>query len=64
MARTSPCVQICKLNKAGYCTGCKRSVAEITNWARMSEAEAAAIMALLPTRKIEGGEITPPPSKI
>ena len=63
MAKTSPCVQICKVNAAGYCIGCKRSLAEITHWSRLSEAEAAAIMAQLLERKIEGGEIASPPSK-
>lgn len=53
MATISPCIQVCQLNKAGFCTGCKRSVAEITAWSRMSDVEAAAIMAQLPSRVID-----------
>ncbi|WP_316252053.1 MULTISPECIES: DUF1289 domain-containing protein [Sphingobium] len=48
MARTpmeSPCVNICKLDKAGrICTGCGRTTDEIRRWAGMSKAQRRAIM--------------------
>ena len=28
----SPCVSICALDDADICTGCQRTVAEITGW--------------------------------
>ena len=41
----SPCVNICKLDKAGrICTGCGRTVQEIARWRDMSKAERRAIM--------------------
>ena len=41
----SPCINICKLDKAGrICTGCGRTVQEIARWRGMSKAERHAIM--------------------
>ena len=41
----SPCVNICKLDKAGrICTGCGLTVQEIARWRDMNEAERHAIM--------------------
>lgn len=53
MAHISPCIQVCRVNAAGFCVGCKRTRAEIGAWARLSDAEAVAIMATLPARKID-----------
>ena len=42
----SPCNRICTLDPAtDHCIGCGRSLAEIMNWTRMSDAERARIMA-------------------
>lgn len=35
----SPCVSICALDEDDICTGCQRSVAEITRWGRMDNQE-------------------------
>jgi len=35
----SPCVNICALDDDDLCTGCQRSVAEITRWSRMTNPE-------------------------
>ncbi|WP_155517391.1 DUF1289 domain-containing protein, partial [Pseudomonas amygdali] len=32
----SPCVSICALDEQDICTGCQRTVNEITRWSRMS----------------------------
>lgn len=41
----SPCVNICKLDKAGrVCLGCGRTVDEIARWRGMSKAQRKAIM--------------------
>ena len=51
-AIASPCVQICVVDPASrLCTGCLRSIDEITQWARYSDEDRAAIMADLPARK-------------
>lgn len=47
----SPCVNVCLIDKAtGYCTGCKRTLAEIAGWSRLTDAERRRIMGLLPHR--------------
>lgn len=47
----SPCVQICIIHPAErICTGCYRSIDEITRWSKMSAEERTAIMADLPAR--------------
>ncbi|MFK4792116.1 DUF1289 domain-containing protein [Sphingobium sp. ZW T5_29] len=47
----SPCVNICKLDRAGrICTGCGRTVEEIARWRGMSKAERRAITDRLKTR--------------
>lgn len=35
----SPCVHVCALDEQDVCIGCQRTVAEITRWGRMDNAE-------------------------
>lgn len=47
----SPCVKICVVHpEARICTGCLRSIEEITRWSRMAPDERRAVMAELPGR--------------
>ena len=47
----SPCVQICVVHpEERICTGCLRSIDEITRWSKMDADERSAIMAELPSR--------------
>lgn len=47
----SPCVNICVVHpQARICTGCYRSIDEITSWSKMSNEERAEVMAELPSR--------------
>ncbi len=47
----TPCANVCLLDAdLGLCVGCGRTIDEIANWASMSAAERAAIMAALPAR--------------
>jgi hypothetical protein len=47
----SPCVQVCVVDGAsGLCFGCKRTLPEIAQWSRFSDAERARIVAELPGR--------------
>ncbi|RTL28609.1 MAG: DUF1289 domain-containing protein [Burkholderiales bacterium] len=41
----SPCVRLCTLNEADVCVGCGRTLADITGWTKMSEADKAACVA-------------------
>jgi predicted Fe-S protein YdhL (DUF1289 family) len=48
----SPCINVCVIHpEARLCTGCLRSIDEITAWGRMTPAERRAVMAELPDRK-------------
>jgi predicted Fe-S protein YdhL (DUF1289 family) len=47
----SPCVKICVIHpESRLCTGCLRSIDEITRWSRMSSDERREIMTALPGR--------------
>lgn len=47
----SPCVQICVVHPTErICTGCYRTIDEITRWSKMDQDERAAIMEELPER--------------
>lgn len=47
----SPCVQICVVHPTErICTGCYRTIDEITRWSKMDPAERIAIMATLSDR--------------
>lgn len=52
----SPCIKICVVHpEARLCTGCLRSIDEITQWSRMSPETRKAIIAELPAR---AGQLT------
>jgi predicted Fe-S protein YdhL (DUF1289 family) len=47
----SPCIKVCVIHPdARLCTGCLRSIDEITAWSRMSPEARRAVMAELPLR--------------
>ena len=47
----SPCIQICVIHpEERICTGCYRSIDEITRWTKMAPQERDAIMEELPSR--------------
>lgn len=47
----SPCIQICVVHPTErICTGCYRSIDEITKWSKMDSSERAEIMEDLPNR--------------
>lgn len=48
----TPCVQVCVVDGASsLCLGCYRTLQEIGGWSRLSDAQRAAIIADLPSRK-------------
>ena len=48
----SPCIKICVIEPSSrLCTGCLRTIDEITAWSRMSNDERREVMAALPARK-------------
>ncbi len=47
----SPCVKICTYDaQSGLCGGCGRTLAEITDWFSMTDAQRRAVMEELPIR--------------
>lgn len=46
----SPCVHICALDEEDVCIGCQRSVAEITRWSLMDNAERRQVLVLCHAR--------------
>jgi len=46
----TPCQQVCRLNPHGVCTGCGRSVEEITAWRHLSVADKQAVNELAKIR--------------
>lgn len=47
----SPCVKLCVVHpETRLCTGCHRSIDEITAWSRMTPEARRAVMAELPAR--------------
>ena len=47
----SPCIEICALDaRAGHCTGCGRSLAEIAEWGSASADRKRDILSSLPKR--------------
>ncbi|RMR15227.1 DUF1289 domain-containing protein [Pseudomonas syringae group genomosp. 3] len=51
----SPCVSICALDEQDICTGCQRTVSEITQWSRMSNNERRAVLGLCDERAKASG---------
>ena len=48
----TPCVKTCVVDgESGLCLGCYRTMGEIASWAALGEAERAALMAELPSRR-------------
>ena len=47
----SPCIKVCVIHPTErLCTGCLRSIDEITEWSKMSPDARAAVMEELPSR--------------
>ena len=50
----SPCIKICVVHpEARICTGCLRTIDEITQWTRMGHDARAEVMAALPARRAQ-----------
>lgn len=53
----SPCIKICVVHpEARICTGCLRTIDEITQWSRMAPAARRAVMEALPERRAALGQ--------
>ncbi|MGO4402888.1 DUF1289 domain-containing protein [Bosea sp. RAF48] len=60
-AISTPCIKVCIIAPQNrLCEGCGRTLAEIAQWGRLSEAERLAIMAVLSERLAQGASQQPP----
>ena len=56
-AIATPCIQVCAIDgDSGLCLGCLRTLQEIADWSRFTDAERAGLIAELPGRR---GRIAP-----
>lgn len=46
----SPCIDVCRLDAGGLCVGCRRTLGEISEWSRATEARRREILSELPAR--------------
>ncbi|MCH4874197.1 MULTISPECIES: DUF1289 domain-containing protein [Pseudomonas] len=53
----SPCVNICALDDDDVCSGCQRTVAEITRWSRMTNVERREVLVLCHERAKASGVV-------
>lgn len=53
----SPCINVCALDEQDICTGCQRTVAEITRWGRMDNDERRLVLARCHERALAAGLI-------
>ena len=52
----SPCRKVCAVSgMTSLCVGCGRTLQEIGGWTKLSDAERAAVMAVLPERLRNAG---------
>lgn len=48
----TPCIKVCMVDgESGLCLGCLRTLPEIARWGALSDAERAAAIAELPSRR-------------
>ena len=56
----SPCINLCRMNpQSGYCEGCLRSIAEITEWGRADDGRKRAILHEVARRKAAAASASP-----
>ncbi len=49
----SPCISVCEMDEAKLaCKGCFRTLAEISQWSRMADAEKLAVWQLIEARQV------------
>lgn len=49
----SPCIQVCELDKHGYCKGCLRNRTERDLWLLMNDSQKRQVLKLLTIRRLK-----------
>jgi hypothetical protein len=47
----SPCIDVCRLDARGLCIGCRRTIEEISEWSRASDARRLEILRNVAVRR-------------
>jgi predicted Fe-S protein YdhL (DUF1289 family) len=47
----SPCINVCRLDKNNFCIGCFRTISEIANWTKYTDAEKMIVLDKLNKRQ-------------
>ncbi|MFK7962473.1 MAG: DUF1289 domain-containing protein [Burkholderiaceae bacterium] len=55
----SPCISICQLDDNGLCTGCLRTIDEITAWGTLGADGKRQILAAVESRRLQTQPATP-----
>ena len=56
----SPCINVCKMDaRSGLCTGCLRTIDEITVWSRLDDRQRLAVLAAVAQRRQQGQANSP-----
>lgn len=55
----SPCIGNCMLDEYGYCSGCRRSMAEILAWPDMTDQQRREVLDRIAQRKSRDGQSGP-----
>lgn len=50
---SSPCIQVCEMDKQGYCIGCLRNRTERDLWLLMNDTQRRQVIKLLTARKLK-----------
>jgi predicted Fe-S protein YdhL (DUF1289 family) len=51
----SPCINVCKMDaQSGLCTGCLRTIDEITVWSRLDDRRRLDVLATIAKRRQQG----------
>jgi predicted Fe-S protein YdhL (DUF1289 family) len=55
----SPCIDICRLDAQGLCIGCRRTIGEISEWSRATDARRRQILSELKSRAARNSQVGP-----
>ena len=51
-APNSPCINVCNIGPAGWCSGCYRTIEEIAGWVRLDAAGQWAVVRACEARRV------------
>jgi predicted Fe-S protein YdhL (DUF1289 family) len=52
-AVSSPCIKVCKMDGEHLCVGCRRTIEEIADWMRLTDAERVEVLNRIKRRRAD-----------